>query len=217
MGLLDWQVQTSLGFVLLRRLNKEATDQVHGAAACIFSVDRAGNLRGQVYATTADPALNKCLVEAIRDLNHSRVLAFPSTTHQRLEFPNVLELWVYLAIVDAYREQQKREATIEALLKIVKEDTAIKALLAKDKEKIARAKKLADEKALKAKLIKPVPDAKVEVSGRVITAGAERELQAVAIEMKDLTPVSPGNAQANVDPFANINDQTINSWPDLNR
>jgi len=208
----------SFQHVLLRRLNKEATDQVHGAAACIFSVDRAGNLRGQVYATTADPALNKCLVEAIRDLNHSRVLAFPSTT--RISGWNFQMSWnfgVYLAIVDAYREQQKREATVEALLKMVKEDTTIKAILAKDKEKIARAKRLAAEKVLKAKLVKPVPDAKAEVSGRVVSRGAERELQAVAIEMKDLTPVSPGAAQPNEDPFANINDRTINSWPDLNR
>jgi tetratricopeptide (TPR) repeat protein len=203
--------------VLMRRLNAEATDQQRGAAACIFSVDRSGNLHGQVYASTADPALNKCLVEAVRDLNHSRILAFPTTS--RITGWNFQMSWnfgVYLAIVKAYKAQQQREATIQALMKIVQEDTAVKAVIAAGKEKRAKAKKLADEKALKAKLLKPAPEAKVEVAGRVLTPGVERELKAVALELKDLTPVGADATQPNVDPFANINDQTINSWPDLN-
>jgi tetratricopeptide (TPR) repeat protein len=209
----------SFQHVLMRRLNSEASDQVRGAAACIFSVDRAGNLRGQVYASTADPALNKCLVEAIRDLNHSRILAFPVTSHiTGWNFQMSWNFGVYLAIVKRYKEQKEREETVQALLHLAKEETDLKAtMLAADQEKRAKAKKLAAEKAAKAKLLKALPEANTEVAGRVLTPGSEREMKAVALELKDLTPVGTNASQPNVDPFASIDDQTINSWPDLNR
>jgi tetratricopeptide (TPR) repeat protein len=214
----------SFQHVLMRRLNAEAANQVRGAAACIFSVDRDGNLRGQIYASTADPALNKCLVEAIRDLNHSRILRFPSTS--RITGWNFQMSWnfgVYMAIVKSYRQELQREATIQALLKLVKEDASIKATIKAGEEKRAKAKRLAAEKALNAKLSAklkaiPVPPvAKAEVSGHIVVKPAERELRAVALELKDLSPVAPDASKPNEDPFANINDQTINSWPDLNR
>ncbi|MBU6452963.1 MAG: hypothetical protein KGS72_14355 [Cyanobacteria bacterium REEB67] len=210
----------SFQHVLMRRLNAEAANQVRGAAACIFSVDRDGNLRGQIYASTADPALNKCLVEAIRDLNHSRILRFPSTS--RISGWNFQMSWnfgVYMAIVKSYRQEMQREATVQALLKLVKEDASIKATIKAGEEKRAKAKRLAAEKALNAKLkATPVPPvAKAEVSGHIVVKPAERELRAVALELKDLSPVAPDASKPNEDPFANINDQTINSWPDLNR
>jgi len=209
---------------LMRHLNGEATGQVRGAASCIFSVDRAGNLRGQVYASTADPVLNKCLVESIRDLNHSRILKFPAFSHiNGWNFKMSWNMAIYLAIVKSYQQQKERQEAVEALVKMVQQDTAIKLSIKKAKEERAIAKKLAAEKALKAKLklkAKPVPppiDAKVEVSGQIVGAASERELKAVALELKDLTPVSPNAAKINEDPFASIDDQTINSWPDLNK
>ncbi len=124
---------------------------------------------------------------------------------------------VYLAIVKRYNEQQEREEAVQALIRLAKEEAELKATMLAEKEKRAKAKKLAAEKALKAKLLKAMPEAKQEVAGRVITPGAERELKAVALELKDLTPVGPNAAQPSEDPFASIDDQTINSWPDLNR
>ncbi|MBS2009684.1 MAG: hypothetical protein JST01_21700 [Cyanobacteria bacterium SZAS TMP-1] len=210
---------------LMRHMNSEATGQVRGAASCIFSVDRAGNLKGQVFASTADPVLVKCLVESIKDLNHSRILKFPVTSHiNGWNFKMSWNLGFYLAIVKAYQEQKERQATVDTLVKLVQQDTAIQMQMKKAKEERAIAKKLAAEKALKAKLrakakqVPPPIDAKAEVSGQIVGHASERELKAVALELKDLTPVTPESAQQiKEDPFATIDDQTINSWPDLNR
>jgi len=209
---------------LMRHLNSEAKGEVRGAASCIFSVDRNGNLRGQVYASTADPVLNKCLVESVRDLNHSRILKFPAFSHiNGWNFKMSWNMAVYLAIVKAYQDRLERQATVDALVKMVQEDTAIKATIARGKEERAIAKKLAAEKALKAKLklkakkLPPPIDAKAEVSGQILGPAGERELKAVALELKDLTPVNPNTPQVNEDPFASIDDQTINQWPDLNK
>ena len=40
--------------------------------------DNKGNLRGHVYASTGNKLLNDCLVKTMRDLDHSRILAFPA-------------------------------------------------------------------------------------------------------------------------------------------
>ena len=219
----------SFQHVLLKRLTANAADEVRGAAACIFSLDRGGNLHGQVYASTADAALNKSLVEAIRELNHSRILAFPAgTSFDGFNFQMSWNFARFMPIVQLHRQEIKREEEVQALLKIVKEDAVVKAKLLAGEEKRAQAKKLAAEKALAAKLREKTPLAKVEVSGQIVSRNAERELKAVALELKDLsvvrtpgTPSTPNTSSTpgtatNEDPFANIDDHTINSWPDLN-
>ncbi|NWF65745.1 MAG: hypothetical protein HXY38_15740, partial [Chloroflexi bacterium] len=41
-------------YILLKHLAKEGGDHLTGSAACIFSIDKTGKLRGHIYASTAD-------------------------------------------------------------------------------------------------------------------------------------------------------------------
>jgi tetratricopeptide (TPR) repeat protein len=210
----------SFQHLLMRHIDEEALDQIRGAAACIFSVDRQGNLRGQIYASTADPKLNKCLVESIRELNHSRILAFPSNSQVTgWNFQMTWNFGTLLTYLHFFHAKQKLidEARAQAELEL----TRARILAEKEQEKAKRAKalKLAlekkrqFEKKLQAQMAAQV---KTEVAGHVIGQSTVRELKAVALELKDLTPVKPPPGGFDGDPFAGITDDTIQSWPDLN-
>lgn len=211
----------SFQHLLMRHIDKEAIDLTRGAAACIFSVDREGNLRGQIYASTADPKLNKCLVETIRELNHSRILAFPANSQiSGWNFQMTWNFGTLLNFLHIYHERQRliEEAKVQAELALTQARLAAE----KEKEKAARAKALRlalekkkqIEKQLQAQIARQV---KTEVQGHVVGQPTERELKAVALELKDLTPVKPPEGGFDGDPFAGISDDTIQSWPDLNR
>lgn len=219
----------SIQHVLLRRLNAEATEQVRGAAAAIFSVDRKGNLRGSIYATTADSVLNKCLVEAIKDLNHSRILAFPANSN--ITGWNFQMSWNFgkmLTYVHTYRQQQREQQHKAEVARVMNEvllrDAQLKARLLQTKReqelKAKIAKLAADKKRTAAKLLEQkraqaaLTEIKAEVEGRVLVAPTPKELRAVTLELNDL---SASKAPAGGDPFAGIDDNQILSWPDLNR
>ena len=212
----------SIQHVLLKRLNAESTDQVRGAAAAIFSVDRKGNLHGSIYATTADSILNKCLVEAIRDLNHSRILAFPANSNiSGWNFQMTWNFGKMLAYVHNYREQAKQREAINELTALLAADTQLKAKILKaknERELKAKMKKLAKQKELatKAKLIEQTREIKAEVEGHIMTKPTVKELRAVTLELNDLN-TTPGAPIPEGDPFASIDDNKILSWPDLNR
>jgi hypothetical protein len=125
----------SIQHVLLKRLNAESTNQVRGAAAAIFSIDRKGNLHGSIYASTADSVLNKCLVGAIRDLNHSRILAFPANSNiTGWNFQMTWNFGKMLAYVRNYREQVKQAEAIKQLADALAADAQIKAKILKTKK-----------------------------------------------------------------------------------
>lgn len=212
----------SIQHVLLKRLNAESTDQVRGAAAAIFSVDRKGNLHGSIYASTADSVLNKCLVEAIRDLNHSRILAFPANSNiTGWNFQMTWNFGKLLTYVRNYREQVKQAAAIKELTDALAADAQIRAKILKaknERELKAKMKKLAKEKdlATKAKLLEQKREIKAEVEGHIMTKPALKELRAVTLELNDIN-TTPGAPIPEGDPFASIDDNKILSWPDLNR
>ncbi len=212
----------SIQHVLLKRLNAESTDQVRGAAAAIFSVDRKGNLHGSIYATTADSTLNKCLVEAIRDLNHSRILAFPASSNiSGWNFQMTWNFGKMLAYVRNYREQAKQREAIKQLTDVLASDAQLKAKILKaknERELKAKMKKLAKAKdlATKARLLEQNREIKAEVEGHIMTKPTIKELRAVTLELNDLN-TTPGAPIPEGDPFASIDDNKILSWPDLNR
>ncbi len=212
----------SIQHVLLKRLNAESTNQVRGAAAAIFSIDRKGNLHGSIYASTADSVLNKCLVGAIRDLNHSRILAFPANSNiTGWNFQMTWNFGKMLAYVRNYREQVKQAEAIKQLADALAADAQIKAKILKTKnerELKAKMKKLAKEKdlATKAKLLEQTREIKAEVEGHIMTKPTIKELRAVTLELNDLGTTT-GAAVTEGDPFASIDDNKILSWPDLNR
>ena len=211
----------SIQHVLLKRLNAESTDQVRGAAAVIFSVDRKGNLHGSIYASTADSVLNKCLVGAIRDLNHSRILAFPANSNiTGWNFQMTWNFGKMLAYVHNYREQVKQAEAIKQLTDALAADAQIRAKILKaksERELKAKMKKLAKEKDLvtKAKLLEQNREIKAEVEGHIMTKPTIKELRAVTLELNDLNTAA-GAPVVDGDPFASIDDNKILSWPDLN-
>lgn len=211
----------SFQHLLMRHIDSEALEQTRGAAACIFSVDRQGNLRGQIYASTADAKLNKCLVETIRELNHSRILAFPSNSGiSGWNFQMTWNFGTLLTYLHFFHARQKLidEARVQAELALTQ--ARIQAEKEKEKAKRAKALRLAEEKRrefekkLQAQMANQV---KTEVMGHVVGQPTIRELKAVALELKDLTPVKMPAGGVEADPFAGITDDTIQSWPDLNR
>jgi len=212
----------SIQHVLLKRLSAEATDQVRGAAAVIFSVDRKGNLKGSIYASTADSILNKCLIEAIRDLNHSRILAFPANSDiTGWNFQMTWNFGKYLAYIQNHREQEKRAQINKEIVDMLLKNEQLKARILKathERELNAKMKKLAKEKekATAARLLEQQRQVKTEVAGHVMTKPQEKELRAVTLELNDIT-VKSGDPLPDGDPFATIDDDKILSWPDLNR
>lgn len=212
----------SIQHLLLKRLSAEATDQVRGAAAVIFSVDRKGNLKGSIYASTADTVLNKCLIEAIRDLNHSRILAFPANSDiTGWNFQMTWNFGKYLAYIQNHREQEKRAQINKEIVDMLIKNEELTARILKathERELKAKMKKLAKEKekATAARLLEQQRQIKTEVAGHVMTKPQEKELRAVTLELNDIT-VKTGDPLPQGDPFATIDDDKILSWPDLNR
>jgi len=211
--------QRSFQHVLTGYLARDAKNQVTGRAACIFSIDNRGNLRGHIYASTGDGVLNSCLLKTIQALNHSRILEFPAES--KVTGWNFRMTWNYgqiLAYVRAYRaykaemEKRAQEEIIakqtEALLKAKQQaESDAKA----QKLKLLREKQLARAKARLAEL-----KSKSEVTGQLLTQLKPRELNAVAMSLNDPKLKSLPNVPSDqkIDPFKNISDQEIMSWPD---
>lgn len=212
----------SFQHVLTAFLAQDATTQVTGRAACIFSVDKRGNLRGHIYASTGDGVLNQALIKTIQTLNHSRILEFPPES--KVTGWNFRMTWNYGQILAYIRAYKARQAMIEKQQQeeIIAKQTEALLLAKKQAEKDAKALRLKElrEKQIaraKARLLQ-LQSVKTDVTGIVLPAAKPVELNAVALSLSDpnlkkqnFTPVD-----ANYDPFANISDQEIMSWPNLN-
>lgn len=212
---------------LLQYLTKEEKGETRGAASGIFSIDNKGNLRGHVYASTGNKLLNDCLVKTMRDLDHSRILAFPADS--RVTGFNFRMVWdfgkllkyvharkVYAALLKA-REAEAARLEAERLEKLAREAKVKAELKAKEE---ARAK-LAKEKALRlAREAAALPiKVEAEVAGRVLEAASPQELKAVALPLTDLrvVPQSEQNKGPARDVFLDIDDRQLMQWPDLGK
>lgn len=213
----------SFQHVLTAYLGQDAKNQVTGRAACIFSIDNRGNLRGHIYASTGDGVLNKALLKTVQTLNHSRILEFPAES--KVTGWNFRMTWNYGKILAYIRAYRARKAMLEkaAQEEIIKKQTEALLLAQKKSELDAKAAKL---KALREKQIArakarllELQQIKTDVTGVVLPSIKPVELDAVAMSLADpklqkqkLTPASP-----DFDPFANISDREIMSWPNLNK
>ncbi len=209
--------------VLMSYLSKDAKDQVQGSAACIFSIDRKGNLRGHIYASTADSVLNSCLLKTIQTLNHSRVLAFPANSHIsgynfRMTW-NFGKLLHYIRAYRAYKEAVTKREQEQLIALRTEAELKKKALLeAKAKaEKLKAQKELKEKLAMKAKLA-AMQTIRTKVMGQVMLPARPVELRAVAQSLADTNIKQiPESQRLDFDPFADISDREIMSWPDMNR
>lgn len=213
----------SFQHVLTANLAQDAKNQVTGRAACICSVDKRGNLRGHIYASTGDGVLNKALLKTIQTLNHSRILEFPPES--KVTGWNFRMTWNFGQILGYIRVYRARQAMIEkaAQEEIIRKQTEA-LLLAKKKAdldaKAAKLKALREKQIARAKArLLELQQVKTDVSGIVLPAAKPLELNAVAMSLSDpklqKQKLSPANA--NYDPFANISDREIMSWPNLNK
>ncbi|MDZ4835264.1 MAG: cell envelope integrity protein TolA [Candidatus Melainabacteria bacterium] len=210
--------------VLTSHLYQDAKNQVTGRAACVFSIDRRGNLRGHIYASTGDGVLNSALMKTIQSMNHSRILEFPPTSKiagfnftMRWDYGKILKYIAAYKQYQAAREKKALEEIIakqtEALLLKAKEVAADKAKA--EKLKALREKQLARAKA---KLLQ-LNQVKTDVVGQVLIPARPAELQAVALSIGDpnIKKMPSPKAGQEIDPFKNFSDEQIMSWPDLSR
>ncbi len=210
--------------VLTSHMFRDTKTEVNGKAACIFSVDKRGNLRGHIYASTGDSVLNTCLLKTIQSMNHSRILEFPPSS--KIQGFNFRMTWDYANILRYIRAYKQVQAAREkkALEEIIAKQT--EALLLKQKEIAADKAKAEKLKALrekqiaraKAKLLE-LSQVKTDVVGQVITPIRPAELRAVALSINDANIKKMPNVPAGqqIDPFRNLSDEQIMSWPDLSR
>ncbi|HEY9678790.1 MAG TPA: tetratricopeptide repeat protein [Drouetiella sp.] len=192
---------------VFRHLMKEAKSEKNGTASVIFSVDRQGHLRGCVYTATADTTLQNCLLQAIRELDQSYVLAFPPDS--RISGWNFRMNWNFgkaLAFVNAVRDARAKEAAKVAVIDVnamIKQKQAEAALQAK-------AKLLAEKKkaALKTKVAvktPPPPVVKTDVNAQLIKPV---ELKATPMKLSDMPPLpknAPKLTTQDVDDFVILN------------
>lgn len=214
----------SFQYILMSNLAKEGEVRPYGSAACIFSLDNRGNLRGHIYASTASDRLNRCLIKTIRELDHSRILKFPKSAkitgynfQMSWQFGKLLRYIAYVKAVKAKRLKliKEQEAKAEAeKLKLEKETKA--KLLAKKKEaqRKARLKRIALAKKKREAQKQHV--VKTEVEGLILPKPKPIELRAKQLTLKDV-PFNEALDTASGDPFSKIDDKTIMNWPDVNR
>ena len=216
----------SFQYILMSHLAKEGEVRPYGSAACIFSLDNRGNLRGHIYASTASKRLNSCLIKTIQELNHSRILEFPKNAkitgynfQMRWQFGKLLRYIAYVRAVKAKRLEMieaQKAAALEAKIKAEKDAKA--KLLAKKKleEEKARQKRLALLR--KKRLEAQKPEFKTKVFGEVLPNPKTKpvELKAKALTLADV-PFSETIDTGEGDPFSKIDDRTIMNWPDINQ
>ncbi len=218
----EWDIwierfKRSFQYLLLQNLAKDATTQTGGKAKIVFSVDKNGNLRGAIYQSTADATLNKCVVNAIKRLDRSRVLIFPYES--RCTGWNFTMEWDFRILLNHIRRMRERQqeqlaeaerrvrADVEARLLKEKQDAALKAQQEKLKED---QKRLAEAKA-KLKLLEALK-VKTQVSGVIVPKLGVKAKQLTLADMAKMPAINYDE-----DPFGNVDDADIMSMPDLNR
>lgn len=178
---------------LFRHLAQETQNEGGGFIAVIFSVDKEGHLRGAIYRSTADERMNQCVLEAIRDLNRSYLLAFPSNT--RVTGWNFRMDWTLdraLAFIHGAREAQAKAAADKAARVKLTIDAKLK-LTPKMDEKKAKAKLLTQNAipTTKAKILPP-PQVKTNVSAQL---WKPVELKATAMKLSDMPDLQMSNGR----------------------
>ncbi len=211
----------SFQHVLMNYLSTDAKEQVTGMAACIFSIEKNGSLRGHIYASTGDNVLNAALLKTIRSLNHSRILEFPQNS--RVTGWNFRMTWNFgklLKYIQAYRAYKKYLAEQQAQQTLVSTSTDAK-LQGKKAGEQAKADKLKPDAKSATKVaatrLQPLSvKVKTNVAGLVLPRAAQMQLQAVAQSISDKS-VSTSKGTPDTDIFGTISDREIMSWPDLSR
>lgn len=215
-------------YILLKHLAKEGGDHLTGSAACIFSIDKTGRLRGHIYASTADSVLNRCLLATIKEMNYSRILEFPGSS--KIDGFNFRMTWNYgrllryIRAVRLRREAMERQALAQLQTKVESKTTSAQV---KGQEK--RGKKIEEKKAIARRLPPAKPGLKEKITteteatsvktavlAEILPPPRPLELEAVALSLSDVPmPKNAGTRQGDV--FKNIDDRAIMAWPDLNR
>jgi hypothetical protein len=170
---------------LFRHMATQAKDETGGRASVIFSVDNKGHLRGCVYSSTSADTVTACLLQTIRELDKSYVLAFPSNSHItgwnfRMKW-NFRQALVYIQ----YIRRRKAEA-LAAIAKVQQEELKTAATI---KSKAAQEALLAKAKKLVAQM-PPPPVVKTGVKGLIIQKPKPVELKAVPLKLSDMPPLT---------------------------
>lgn len=208
--------------VLTCYLARDSKGEVTGSAASIFSIDKNGNLRGHIYASTGDGILNDCLLKTIRSLNHSRILEFPYGT--KVTGWNFQMSWNFgriLAMIDYAKA--RRKALMEKQAQEALALTATKAQLQNKVGEQAKPGKPAGKPATKsntkvasARLIPPPLNVRTKVLGELLPRSAQLQLKAVADSISDKA-VTSSKGTKDTDIFSTISDREIMNWPDLSQ
>jgi hypothetical protein len=170
---------------LFRHMATQAKDETGGTASVIFSVDNKGHLRGCVYSSTSADTVTSCLLQTIRELDKSYVLAFPSNSHIsgwnfRMKW-NFRRALVYIQ----YIRRRKAEA-LAAIAKMQQEELKTTAMI---KSKALQAAELAKAKKLVVKAPPPIV-VKTGVSGLIVQKPKPVELKAVPLKLSDMPPLT---------------------------
>jgi hypothetical protein len=190
--------------MVFRHIAKAAKDEKSGTASIIFSLDKFGHLRGCVYNATASDTLINCLLDSIRELDRSYILAFPVDT--RISGWNFRMRWNFgpaLAYVQSVRQMK-----IDALTRARKlyQEKLNAQLLAKKKEaelkakagKLARQEKLAKEKNA-AKMAASQVVIKTGVAGVMLPKPKPVELKAQQLKLSDMPPIDSNLSDQEID------------------
>lgn len=195
---------------LFRHLAKEARSETAGTAGIIFSVDKDGHLRGCIYESTADPILANCLLETIRDMDKSYVLAFPPNS--RVSGWNFRTQWNFkkaLMVVRLIRQHKAQAiaAVTKVQASLLKTDAKLKPKVPPVAEK-ALANKLAMQ-STSAKISPPPLVVKTGVSGLVLPKPKPVELKATTLKLSDMPPLPPSDISSTTLEDKDIDDLNI--------
>jgi hypothetical protein len=170
--------------VLTRHLLREAKSETTGTANVIFSLDNNGKLIGCIFSGSASDTLNNCLLQTIREIDHSRFLRFPASS--RITGWNFRMQWDFgqlLTYIKLYRERQAQIQKLAA--KQAALNTSAKIKSASQASLAAQIKKLPPTKPQVAQTPPPLR-VKTGVAGMVLPKPKPAELKAVPLKLSDL-------------------------------
>jgi hypothetical protein len=184
--------------MVFRHVIKEAGPEKSGTASIIFSLDKDGHLRGCVYNATANDTLINCLLESVRELDRSYILAFPPDSY--ISGWNFRMRWNFGHALDVVKNI--RQIKIDAVARARKryQDQLNAQLLEKKRleELAAKEKKLAKIK-LAAKAAPPQMVVKTGVAGLVLPKPKPLELKAQQLKLSDMPPMNTNLSDQEID------------------
>jgi hypothetical protein len=177
-----WRFRRAINLVLTRHMLHDLTNETTGKAAVVFSLDKDGNLKGYIYATTADDALNKCLVDSIKALNHNKWLEFPPSSH--IKGWNFAMKWDFARLLDYIRIVRARQKELETKMAMTSTDAKLKANAKGAHATIGKLPKT--KKETKVAVIVPAVSVKTGVSGQIMPKAKPVELKAKPLSLTDV-------------------------------